>query len=353
MLTSMPNLYDMDFDQLQTYVLGLGEPGFRARQIWHWLYSEYASSFDQMTDLPKALRQYLATNTKIGGAGIAALQQSSDESTEKLLFQLNDQKYIETVLMRYDKRRTVCISTQAGCAMGCVFCATGQMGFSRNLSVGEIVGQVLHYAAKLAEEGDRVTNVVLMGMGEPLHNYENTMAAVDRLTDGEGFNLGARKITISTVGLVPAIRRYAEERRQTPLAVSLHAASDEEREKLIPIARRWPLDVLMDACHYYVTLTKRRLTFEWALISGENDTVDQARRLGQLLEGLKCHVNLIPLNPTAGYTGRPSDRLRVDAFQQELSKYGVNSTVRVRRGIDIQAGCGQLRDRLIKGQADN
>jgi 23S rRNA (adenine2503-C2)-methyltransferase len=264
---------------------------------------------------------------------------------------LADDNYIETVLMRYEKRRTVCISTQAGCAMGCVFCATGQMGFMRNLSVGEIVSQALHFAEELSSTGDRITNVVFMGMGEPLHNYDNAMRAIDRLTDADGFNLGARKITVSTVGLVPAMRRYAEERRQTPLAVSLHAATDEERMKLIPIAQRWPLDLLMDACHYYIQLSGRRLTFEWALISGENDTIEQARKLGQLLAGMKCHVNLIPLNPTSGYKGRPSDRLRVQAFQDELVRFGVKSTVRVRRGIDIQAGCGQLRERVL-GDAD-
>jgi len=352
-LKSKPDLYDMSFDELQSYVQGTGEPGYRSRQIWHWLYSECVSDFEQMTDLPKTFRQHLAESATIGGAQIAAFERSSDDSTEKILFQLSDENYIETVLMRYDKRRTVCISSQAGCAMGCVFCATGQMGFGRNLSVGEIVAQVLYFAAELAEEGERVTNVVLMGMGEPLHNYENTMSAVDRLTDNEGFNLGARKITVSTVGLVPAIRRFAEERRQTPLAVSLHAATDLERQKLIPLARRWPLDVLMEACRYYVDLTGRRLTFEWALISGENDTIEQARRLGQLVKGMKCHVNLIPLNPTTGYAGKPSDRLRVNAFQQELATYGVGSTVRVRRGIDIQAGCGQLRDRLVPGQGNN
>lgn len=230
--------------------------------------------------------------------------------------------------------------------MGCVFCATGQMGFFRNLTVGEIVQQVMFFARELAIQGERVTNIVMMGMGEPLHNYENTLSALDILTDEEGFNLSARKITISTVGLVPAIRRYAEEGRQTPLAVSLHAATDKDRNELIPISRRWSLAELIDACHYYVTKTGRRITFEWALIEGENDSQNQARLLGQLVKGLLCHVNLIPLNPTAGYGGRPTSRERVEAFQKELSRHGVSSTVRLRRGIDIQAGCGQLRDRI-------
>jgi 23S rRNA (adenine2503-C2)-methyltransferase len=229
--------------------------------------------------------------------------------------------------------------------MGCVFCATGQMGFFRNLSTGDIVAQVMYFAHQLGQNDQRVTNVVFMGMGEPLHNYDNTLDAVDRFTDQSGFNLGARKITISTVGLIPAIRRYADEQRQTPLAVSLHAATDAERMRLIPVSKKWPVDELMDACRYYISRTGRRLTFEWALIHKENDTQEQAQALGQLLQGMLCHVNLIPLNPTAGYGGGPSSRERVENFQQELARFGVSSTVRVRRGIDIQAGCGQLRDR--------
>lgn len=328
-----------------------GQPKFRARQVWEWLYKQYVTNFAEMTNLPQSLREQLATKATLAFGRVLLEQQSKDTQTKKLLFQLPDGQLIETVLMRYARRRTLCISTQAGCAMGCVFCATGQMGFFRNLSVGEIVAQVLYFARELATVGEHVTNIVMMGMGEPLHNYDNTMAAVDRLTDETGFNLGARKITISTVGLVPAIHRYANEQRQTPLAVSLHAATDEERNKLIPINRRWPIATLMEACRYYIEKTGRRLTFEWALIEGENDTIEQARTLGELIQGMLCHVNLIPLNPTAGYGGGPSSRERVEAFQQELGRHGVSSTVRVRRGIDIQAGCGQLRDRLIAERA--
>lgn len=343
------SLYDFTFDQL-THLLGeLGQPKFRAKQVWEWLYKRYAADFDQMTDLSKGLRQQLKTAVPTPALWqIVSQQHSKDGQTVKLLFQLPDGQTIETVLMRYEKRRTLCISTQAGCAMGCVFCATGQMGFFRNLTVGEIVGQVIYFARQLAAEDDHVTNIVMMGMGEPLHNYENTITAVDRLTDPTGFNLGARKITISTVGLVPAIRRYADEQRQTPLAISLHAATDEERDKLIPVNRRWKIADLMEACRYYVEKTGRRLTFEWALINGKNDTIEQARALGELVQGMLCHVNLIPLNPTAGYNGTPSNLERVTAFQEELGRYGITSTVRVRRGIDIQAGCGQLRDRVAK-----
>lgn len=190
----------------------------------------------------------------------------------------------------------------------------------------------------------------MMGMGEPLHNYDHTLTAVDRMTDPTGIDIGNRKITISTVGLIPAIKKYADEQRQTPLAVSLHAATNAERDKLIPVNRKWPIEDLIEACHYYIDKTGRRLTFEWALIRGENDTVEQAEKLGQLVQGMLCHVNLIPLNPTQGFDGRPSDPERVQAFMDKLSEYGVSSTVRVRRGIDIQAGCGQLRDRIVKSR---
>ena len=347
-METVVNLYDLNFEELTQFVVALEQPTFRARQIWEWLYQRFAADFDSMANLPQTLRNKLKETAVLDTAKIASEQRSSDGHTKKVLFQLPDGQFIETVLMRYEKRRTLCISTQAGCAMGCVFCATGQMGFFRNLGAGEIVAQVIHFARELAVEGERVTNVVMMGMGEPLHNYGPTMAAVDRLTDESGLNLGARKITISTVGLVPAIRRYADEQRQTPLAVSLHAATDEERDRLIPVNRKWPIAELMAACRYYVEKTGRRLTFEWALIHGENDTIEQAQALGRLLQGMLCHVNLIPLNPTQGYSGGPSSSERVEAFQEELARHGVSSTVRVRRGIDIQAGCGQLRDRATR-----
>ncbi len=345
------NLYDLDYAQLSELVASLGQPAYRARQIWNWLYVNPVSRIEQMTNLPQALRHELAERAALGALKPISEMHSSDGQTIKVLFELADGQLVETVRMDYDKRHTLCISTQAGCAMGCVFCATGQMGFFRHLTAGEIVAQVMFFARRLAQEDKRVTNLVLMGMGEPLHNYDRTLAAVDRLTAADGLNLSARKITISTVGLVPAIRRYADEQRQTPLAVSLHAATDEERDRLIPINRRWPVAQLMEAIRYYIDKTGRRVTIEWALIAGENDTAEQAQRLGQLLQGLLVHVNLIPLNPTEGYGGQPSSRQAVDAFQAVLQRYGVSSTVRLRRGIDIQAGCGQLRDRIIRDRA--
>ncbi len=349
-MSDKTNLYNLNFDELTEFITNLGQPTFRAQQVWDWLYKRYALDFETMGNIPKAFRAQLAESATLQIGQVVDALYSSDGRTKKVLFKLPDGQFIETVLMKYEKRRTLCISTQAGCAMGCVFCATGQMGFFRHLSVAEIVAQVLYFAHELAQSGDHVTNIVLMGMGEPLHNYENTLTAVDRLTAADAFNLGARKITISTVGLVPAMRRYADEQRQTPLAVSLHAATDEERDKLIPVNKRWPIADVLDACRYVVEKTGRRITFEWALINGQNDTIDQAQALGKLIQGMLCHVNLIPLNPTEGYGGEPSSRERVDKFQEVLTGYGVSSTVRVRRGIDIQAGCGQLRDRHLSSE---
>lgn len=226
--------------------------------------------------------------------------------------------------------------------MGCVFCATGQMGFKRHLSSGEIIAQVLYYARMLKERNEVVTNIVLMGMGEPFHNYDNTMEAIDRLNDPNGFNFGARRFTISTVGLVPQIRRFADEKRQVNLAISLHAADDESRVAMLPVNKKYNIDEVIDACRYYVTQTHRRITFEWALIHGVNDSPEVAKKLASRLKGLMCHVNAIPLNPTTGYNGQAASRERAAKFKESLEQAGVPCTIRMRRGIDIHAGCGQL-----------
>ncbi|HEX3053331.1 MAG TPA: 23S rRNA (adenine(2503)-C(2))-methyltransferase RlmN [Aggregatilineaceae bacterium] len=342
-------IYDLSLAELSEQIVAWKYPAFRARQIWEWLYQHKVTDFAAMKTLPQPLRERLANEFQVGSLVQDAEIHSSDGQTIKRLFRLPDGQLIESVLMEYDdQRRTACISTQAGCAMGCVFCATGQMGFSRHLTPGEIVEQTLVFARQLEAEGERLSNVVLMGMGEPLHNYDATLEAIRRLNDEAGLNIGQRHITLSTVGLVPAIRRFADEGLQVKLAISLHAATDEERGKLLPVNRRWPLADLLDAIRYYLDQTGRRVTFEWALIAGENDTPEQAHQLGQLLKGLKCHVNLIPLNPTAGYGGQPSNPERVKVFQDILQTYGIPSTVRVRRGIDIQAGCGQLKADVLR-----
>lgn len=344
-------IYDFSFDELSALLSVWGLPGYRARQLWEWLYVRKVTDFAQMTSLPANLRARLADEFVIGRLEQTAEMLSSDGQTVKRLLRLPDGQMIESVLMEYDdERRTACISTQAGCAMGCVFCATGQMGFARHLTAGEIVEQALIFARQLEAQGERLSNIVLMGMGEPFHNYDNTIEAIRRLNDPRGLNIGQRHITVSTVGLVPAIQQFAEEGLQVKLAISLHAATDDERGKLLPINRRWPLRDLMDAVRDYIERTGRRVTFEWALIAGENDTPEQAERLGKLLQGVKAHVNLIPLNPTQNYAGRPSDPARVAAFQRVLTRYGVPSTVRVRRGIDIQAGCGQLKAEVQRRQ---
>jgi 23S rRNA (adenine2503-C2)-methyltransferase len=341
----MLDLYTVTQDELADLLQQWGEPKFRAAQIWEWLYDKRASSFDQMTNLPKPLRERLAAEAELGQLELVT-EQSSKDGTLKRLYRLVDGQLIEAVLMPYDdERRTACISTQAGCAMGCVFCATGQMGFGRHLTAAEIVEQVILFARELEAQGERLSNVVLMGMGEPFHNYDESVQAVRRLMSDLG--IGARHITISTVGLVPQIRRFADEGLQVRLAISLHAATDAERSALLPINKRWPLQEVLSACRYYVAETGRRITFEWALIQGENDIPQQAHALGKLLQGLLCHVNLIPLNPTKGYDGGPSSMERVNRFVEILGEYGIPATVRVRRGIDIDAGCGQLKAAIL------
>jgi 23S rRNA (adenine2503-C2)-methyltransferase len=339
----MQSIYDLDFTEISGLVTQQGgEPSFRAKQIWEGLYKQFLSNSDEFTNLPKPFRSKLKDLVSFDSLIPTLKLDSSDGLTRKTLFKLSDGNSIEAVLMRYDKRQTLCISTQAGCAMGCAFCATGQMGFKRHLTAGEIVAQVMYYARLLSDEGSHVTNVVIMGMGEPFHNYENTMAAIDRLNDPEGYNFGARRFTISTSGLVPAIRRFADEKRQVNLAISLHASENRLRTSMMPINKKYNIDELIDACRYYLDMTSRRITFEWALIDGVNDSPEEARRLAQKLKGMLCHVNAIPLNPTHGFTGKPTSPTRALQFKAVLDQAGIPCTIRIRRGIDIQAGCGQL-----------
>jgi 23S rRNA (adenine2503-C2)-methyltransferase len=340
------NLYSLDQPALTKLLSEWGEPAFRAKQLWDWLYNQRVGTFDTMTNLPKSLREKLSTHCVLGTLELVT-EQTSIDGTNKRLYKLHDGQLIESVLMVYDDhRRTACISSQAGCAMGCVFCATGQMGFARQLTSTEIFEQAMAFARELEAEGDRLSNVVLMGMGEPFHNYDATLEAVRRLMSDLG--IGARHITISTVGLVPAIRRFADEGLQVTLAISLHKTTDEERSALLPVNKRYPLSELMDACREYAAKTGRRITFEWASIAGQNDTTEEAKRLGHLLHGLNCHVNIIPLNPTGGYGGTPSDLKTVKNFVDTLATYNIEATIRVRRGIDIDAGCGQLKSNVIR-----
>lgn len=329
--------YDLDRAQL-TELLG-SEPSYRVEQVWQGLHRQ-ARRPAEMTDLPKDLRDRL--ERALPPALRVVTQSEADRGeTVKWLWELGDGARVETVLMHYRDRSTVCVSSQAGCAMGCQFCATGQAGFTRQLSAGEIVEQVV--AAIREAHPRRVSNVVFMGMGEPLANYPRLWAAIRRLHDDVG--LSARHLTVSTVGVVPGIRRLAAEALPVNLAVSLHAANDELRSRLVPLNRRYPLDTLMDACRAYLDAKGRRLSFEWALIDGVNDRELDARQLAERARPLGAHVNLIPLNPTPGYPARGTALAEVRAFRDSLEQLGVNATIRANRGTEIDAACGQLAAR--------
>ena len=351
--------------QLNHIIKSMGEPSYRAEQLCKWVYQRLAVSFSEMTDLPQAFRAKLEVMIKISSLELLHNVEGSD-GTVKALFKLADGNTIEAALMHYDRggesvgRNTVCVSTQVGCAVGCAFCATGQQGFVRNLTSGEIIDQVLYFARYIRENGNghketgdskanHVSNIVFMGMGEPLANYDNLWRAIETLNSAEGFGLGARNMLISTAGLVPQIKRLAVEKLQVGLAVSLHAADNELRNKLVSVNRKYPLEMLIPACREYNRITGRRLSFEYILFRGINDSIAQARQLAELMRGLRCHVNLIPANITSNRSFRPPTHRVVLAFKEELKRCHVNVTLRRRRGQDIDAGCGQLRGRFIQG----
>jgi len=342
---------------LETYVVDdLSQPKFRAKQIREWIYAKGVDDFSEMQNLPKNLRENLAARgLTVGGtiAGVAAERVSRRDGTIKRAYELRDGAVIESVLMPYeDGRRTACISSQAGCGMGCTFCATGQMGFSRHLTSAEIFEQAARFSRELRRKGERLSNVVFMGMGEPLANYENVMAAARRINDE--LEVGARHITISTVGLARGIGKLAADPLQVTLAVSLHQATDEKRSAIMPVNKRYDLEALLGAVRDYQAATRRRVTFEWAGIAGENDDAAAARELGRLLRrhAVKdAHVNVIPLNPTSGFRGKKSTN--VNEFCSTLTKeFGYSATPRVRRGIDIDAGCGQLTTAVLADEDD-
>ena len=339
-------IFDFTLSDLENLVLSWGEPEYRAIQIWEGLYQQYWDDPQEFTTFPLELREKLKDTFIFRHLEPVDQVQSQDQKTKKVLFRLPDRSPIETVLMRDQNRNTVCISSQSGCALGCDFCATGQMGFQRDLTSGEIVEQVVHFARILNTHQEQLTNVVFMGMGEPFLNYQAVMEAVQRLQHNQGMNLGARRFTISTVGIVPKIHRFAREKTQINLAISLHAVDDEIRSSMMPINQRYPVSDLISACKEYISLTNRRITFEWALIQGVNDSPEQAKDLATLLKGMLAHVNIIPLNPTEGYSGTSTRQERVKVFQSILLDQGITCTVRKPRGIDIQAGCGQLASQI-------
>lgn len=341
-----PALLGCSRKELEEVFLGLGQPAFRGRQVAEWLYRHGARTFEEMTNLPQALRQRLALDFTVGRSVLKATQQAAD-GTVKWLLEEADGSCIECVLLKERSHLTACLSTQAGCAVGCTFCATGRMGPGRNLTAGEIVDQVLTVQEHLnvwrpAGSPSSLTHLVFMGMGEPLLNYGPVLAAVRLLHEEMGFSL--RHITLSTVGIVPKIRQLAREKLPLTLAISLHSAEDALRRQLIPTAaRRWPLPELVQAAREYAAATGRRVTFEYVLLEGVNDQPEQAVRLGQLLRGGHCHINLIPFNPVPGVPFRRPDRHRIRAFRRRLQEQGLRVTQRFERGADIAAACGQLR----------
>ena len=332
------NLKGMTVSEIRNFTDKLGIESYRARQIFQWIYNKNVISFNEMTNLSKLLREKLAARSEISTLEILRVNRSSKSGTIKFLFGLPDGEAIESVYMPEGGRRTVCVSSQVGCALNCRFCQTGKMGLKRNLEVWEIVDQVLAIERELNVD---ITNVVLMGMGEPFHNYENVLRAAELFSHPEGLAIAQRKVTISTSGLVPAIRRFTRENRRFKLAISLNATTDSVRNYLMPINKKYPISELLSAVREYSNASRNRVTFEYVLISGQNDSVEDAHRLRKLLGGIRCKINLIPYNPAIPQFKAPDENV-IDAFIQELLDLHAPVTVRRSNGDDIDAACGQL-----------
>jgi 23S rRNA (adenine2503-C2)-methyltransferase len=339
------SLYDLSLAELEGTLVAWGQPKYRAKQIFDWAYGRLVADYDAMTNLPAALRAKLAEELPfVPYAGVREVAMTEPEGqTIKTLFRTADDRHVEAVLMFYPDRVTACISCQIGCPIRCTFCATGLGGLERNLTAGEMVAQVVALARRAREDGRTLSNVVMMGMGEPLANYEPTLKFIGIINDAAGLGFGARRITVSTAGIATGIERLASEPYAVNLAVSLHAPNDALRDTLVPLNRRWPVDTLLDACRRYVRETHRRVTFEYILINGINDAPELAMELAEKLRGLLCHVNLIPCNPTPAGPFQPPSHNAIDRFAAILSAGGIPTTVRWSRGVAIAAACGQLR----------
>jgi 23S rRNA (adenine2503-C2)-methyltransferase len=337
-----PSIYSMQLTELQQWLTEIGEKPFRASQIYDWLYKKRVTSFDEMSNLPKELRAKLNEHFVITTLKTIVKQTSSD-GTMKFLFELHDGYSIETVLMRHNYGNSVCVTTQVGCRIGCTFCASTLGGLKRNLEAGEIVAQVVKVQQALDEVNERVSHVVIMGIGEPFDNYDEMLKFLKIINHDKGINIGARHITVSTSGIIPKIYQFADENLQINFAISLHAPNSELRSKLMPINRAYKLPDLMEAVKYYIKKTGRRVSFEYGLFGGENDQIEHAEELARLIKGLKCHVNLIPVNyvPERNYVRTP--RNQIFQFEKTLKKHGINVTIRREQGHDIDAACGQLR----------
>ncbi len=333
------DLLDLQLPELVSLMKSMGQPGFRAKQIFKWIYKGI-TDFEEMENLPKTLRQLLAEKCRIGRPQILQVQRSRHDGTRKYLFQLEDGNVIESVFMQYKYGNSICVSSQAGCRMGCRFCASTREGLVRGLTPGEILSQLL---AAQRDTGEEIRHIVVMGTGEPFDNYENISAFLRIVGEPEGLGLSMRNITISTCGLVPMIRRFSDDFPQVNLAVSLHGTTDEIRSSMMPVNKKYPLDVLISACRDYTKKTGRRITFEYTMVNGVNDSDEDADRLCRLLRGMLCHVNVIPLNKVKESGFDTVSRARAREFQELLESRGIPATVRRELGADIDAACGQLR----------
>ena len=338
----MESIFQIDLNHLREFLKVNGAPEFHANQIWQGIYKNLFSDWDEFTSLSKDLRNELKRNFSLISIIPILSIKSADNKTQKTLFHLSDNKPIESVLMVSGKRITLCLSTQSGCNMGCTFCATGKMGLLRNLTSGEIIEQVIFFERILKKSSQTLTNIVFMGMGEPFQNYQNLKNALEVLNNPDGLNLGSRRFTVSTIGLIPQILKFGQDFPQVNLAISLHAPSNLLRTSLVPMNQHFPLENLISACQEYIKLTNRRISFEYVLIENINDSKKQADELILLIKGLLCHVNLIPLNPVEKSVNCPSTTRRIQLFYQTLISAGIPTTIRKSQGVEIQAGCGQL-----------
>jgi 23S rRNA (adenine2503-C2)-methyltransferase len=337
-----PSIYSLQLEELKTWLQVQDEKPFRAEQIFDWLYKKRAASFEAMSNLSKTLRDKLEASFVMTAMN-TIIQQTSTDGTIKFLFELHDGASIETVLMRHEYGNSVCVTTQVGCRIGCTFCASTLGGLKRNLEAGEIVAQVVKVQQALDESDERVSSIVIMGIGEPFDNYDNMLSFLKIVNHEKGLNIGARHITVSTSGIIPKIYQFADENMQINFAISLHAPNSELRSRLMPINRAYKLPDLMDAVRYYVNKTGRRISFEYGLFGGVNDQVEHAEELARLVKGVKCHINLIPVNyvPERDYVRTP--KTQIFKFERTLRDLGVNVTIRREQGHDIEAACGQLR----------
>ena len=340
------DIKSLNLEELKTYVTQLGEKPFRAKQLYEWMHVHLARDYEEMTNIPGSLKEKLKESAQLTTVIPKEVQISKEDGTRKYLFELGDENFVESVLMRYQYGLSVCISSQVGCKMGCSFCASTLDGWLRNLTPSEMLDQI--YAIQ-KDVGERVSHVVVMGTGEPLDNYENLLKFIRLLTDENGLHISQRNVTVSTCGIVPRIRDLAKEKLQITLALSLHASSQEKREKLMPVAKTYDIREVLLACEDYYKLTGRRMSYEYSLIAGENDSGEDAKKLGELLSKKSAHVNLIPVNPIKERSYRSTAKEAVLAFKNKLEKYGITVTIRRELGRDIDGACGQLRRRFEKG----